>query len=539
MEPLTSQNIIKPPLKETSLSSGKSANALVPISVIATKDGVKLSLSGKQYGIKSAVPLPLTQLVKAQGFLLNIVQINSTIAQSTLIALGSSYNQALPQALLSVISRHPNQEKKLQQLARRKEGYPLPNATIDANKIQFDNTPAIRLEQSNSLAKGEYAACIKAQGDKLQLCLSPIQFKAQISLTDLDTGAVALQAAEAASPEDEQRQPKIEVNAEYQTFLNRLGAVSTAHISKNGELPNGSQATPSPIESPERRTEVNRHYLAGALRKAGGLPTSFAKKAPAEESLATALQRLLPNLMPEPLAELTQPQRLKQAIEAMLQLSISSSIGISNAAHTHIDIIQLLFLQLLGRNSTKTVTPELASRLKSLQQQLGLPEQIMKLLEGSASLSSLCKLINNLNLYQQACSKNEQTTDYFFALPYSINHYQEQVEGHIQKQSSSSEYKSSYWNLRLKFNLASGAVLVTAKMQQHAKSRSSYPQTDSLTLKLSSNNESLLNKIKLLQPALTQKIEAIGFSAVSINTELESIPASLLPGEHYLVKVEV
>ncbi|GIU38667.1 hypothetical protein L2719_19475 [Shewanella schlegeliana] len=539
MDPLTSQHIINTPLKETGFSSGKSAHAFVPVSVTVTSSGVKLSLSGKQYGVKSATPLPLTHLLKAQRFLLNIVQVNSIISQSSLIALGPSHNQALPQALLSVIGRHPNQEKKLQQLAKRREGYPLPNAKIEANQILFDKTPAIKLEQSNTLVKGTYAACIKTQGDELQLCLSPIQFNAQISLTDLDTGAVALQATETPQSEGKQSSPLIDINTEYQTFLKRLGAISTAHILKDNELPKESQHTNAPVESTEIVPDMNKRFLAGALRKAGGLPTTSSAREAVEQNLATALQRILPNLIPEPLADLTHPQRLKQAIETMLQLSASSSIEIPSAASSHTEIIHLLFLLLLGRKNSQTVSPELANKLKNLQQQLGLPDPLMKLLEASASQSSIGKLISNLNLYQQACSKNEQTTEYYFALPYSINHYQEQLEGQIQKQPSNDGQKSICWNLKLKFNLASGAVLVTAKMLQHAKSQHMYPQTDTLSLRFSSNNESLLNKIKLLQHSLSQKIEAIGFSTVSINTELKSVPASLLPGEHYLVKVEV
>ncbi|GIU09998.1 MULTISPECIES: hypothetical protein [unclassified Shewanella] len=526
MQPLTKQQITYPTSKEIGASSAKPAQSLVPVTIKLSNSGVVLSLSGKQYNVKSASPLPATQLAKAQGFLLNIVQVQNTISQSTLIALGQSYSQTLPQALLAVINRHPEQTKKLQQLAKRHEGYPLPNAKIEAYRVKFDNTPAITLEQPSALKNGEYAACIKSQGEQLLLCLSQIQFKAQISLTDIETGVVTLQATDVSTSPNRSR-PSMNVSAEYQKLFQQLEAIPTAHIADDISRP--TQQNSSSLAT-------NNHFLASALQKAGSLPKSSPRVEPVKDNLAVVLQRLLPKLAPEPLSDLSQPQLLQQLIMTMLQLDASSASLDASKTATHLGTINLLQQLILGSRATTSISLQLAAKLNALQQQLALPDALMKLIEKTACLPSFNKLLSNLNLYQNACSKQEQSTEYFFALPYCINHYQEQLEGHIQRQHSMDDPSSSTWNLRLKFNLANGAVLITAKTQNDQDMNN---QPKYVALKISSNDENLIKRVDLLQAALIEKIESIGFSKVSLSTALESIPASVLPGDHYLVKVQV
>lgn len=545
MHPLTNQTSLSSTSKETGTQVGKNSIALVPVSMSTTRSGVSLSFLGKQYRVNNSESLPTAQLLGAQRLLLNVVQINGAISQSTLIALGQPYLMPLPQALLSIVNRSPSYAKKLQQLAKGKAGYQLQNAEIAGSRLQFHKGPGINHDQFCSLKPGEYSAAIKSNKDSLLLCLSPVQLKAQISLAemevnikaDLDENALGSEKMIAGKPL--LKRSKIDVNAEYQSLFKRLGSLPTDSISNEGEPPNGPDFAASPIDNTELVHGVNKHFLSGALRKAGGLPPDNPIIKPVGENLATTLQRILPNLLPEPLVALTQPRHLKQTVEAMLQRSIASSTEQPNAANTHIGTIQLLLMLLLGRTRSQSLTPELAHKMQALQQQLGLPDPIMKLLEASASQTSFGKLLSNLNLYQQACSKNELTTDYYFALPYSLNHYQEQLEGHIQKEQTSNKQAGGRWQLRLKFNLANAVLLVTANMQASNNPQSASPIAGPLIIKLSSNNEPLLNRIELLRPALAQKIAAIGFSEVSLNTSLESIPASLLPGEHYLVKIQV
>ena len=60
-----------------------------------------------------------------------------------------------------------------------------------------------------------------------------------------------------------------------------------------------------------------------------------------------------------------------------------------------------------------------------------------------------------------------------------------------------------------------------------------------ITVDFASDNQNLLNKVNLLSPKLSSKIEQLGLSVVAINTQKQAVTATLLPGEHYLVKVKV
>ncbi|ABZ76042.1 hypothetical protein Shal_1476 [Shewanella halifaxensis HAW-EB4] len=515
-----------------------------------SKSGLSVNLLGQQYSLKTVPPIPLQQLKQAQNFLLNIVQINGTIAQSTLFALGGPISLPLPQALLAAISRSKAQEKKLQQLAKRKDGYPLPTAKVKGSQLRFDKGPSFVLERLCTSKQGEYTATIRSVENQLLLELSPIHVKAKVNL--ISTQDVSKELADLATDQPAERiqhlaNQKTDVNFQYRNLFKSLEAIDenvdvSLDVAADAKYPSPDKERLGQSHSeagiaPTPATSA--HLLADALEKAGGLPGNSPAmsnvKENAKESLASALLRVLPRLSPETLIELSQPQRLKQVIMATINQSLSPNDWLSTPLNTHVNTLNLLFQLLLGRASASQITPELAKKLSILQAHLALPEPLLKLLESCACQESLSKLLSNLNLYQHASSRNEQMINYYFAIPYSISHYQEQLEGHIQKEKQSNNPKNDVWRLQLKFNLASGPLLIGAQTLKHDNPHSSAP----LKLKFSCSNEAIINKIELLTPSLSQKLEGIGFSQISISTKQENIPATILPGEHYLVKVDV
>ncbi|WP_299807134.1 hypothetical protein [uncultured Shewanella sp.] len=535
MDTLTNITTTSNQLTNGSFTNEKAVSSLVPVNLQMSKSGLSVNLSGQVYTLKTPPQLSLQSLKQAQHFVLNIVQINGAITQSTLLALGQAHSIPLPQALLSAVSHNKLQERKLHQLANRSSGYPLPTAKIKHEELVFNTGFSIKLEILHLIKQGEYSASIKSKNNQLFLELNPIQLKAEVNLISaLGTNKpladkVNSEASEASSQKLTQ---KTDVNFQYRQLFKSLESITTENLSlKKEELNhNDCEEDAAPL-----RPVTPSHLLAGALEKAGGLPRSASAMPQAKETLATALLRFLPMLSPETLIELSQPQRLKQTIIGTLSHSPSPNDWLSTPLNNHINTISLLFQLLLGRASASQITPELALKLSMLQEHLGLPEPLVKLVESSACHSSISKLLSNLSLYQHASSKNDQMINYYFAVPYSINHYQEQLEGHVQKDNSSSSDKNDIWRLQLKFNLASGPLLINAQVLKQVKSQAS----SSLKLNFLSRNETVISKIDLLKPALAKKLEDIGFRQVTVNTKKDSVPATILPGEHYLVKLNV
>ncbi|MGS0683076.1 hypothetical protein ACVBIL_18200 [Shewanella sp. 125m-7] len=510
----------------------------MPVALHITKSELSVYLSGQQYRLKTQQPLPIQQLTHAHSFLLNIVQINGATNQSTLLAIGKALSLALPQALLTVLSPNKDQEKKLQQLAKRKDGYPLPTGQVNGNNLVFNQGPCIKLDMLHSVQQGEYCCVIKSKANQLCLELSPIQFRAEINLIsplqakpiDAKDGALQPLTNQGSHQESHQESKKTDVNFLYRNLFNILENIDTAPpLSDKGLLSNKDHKTDTSISS-----VIPANRLAGALEKAGGLPKSAPSLTNTTQSLASVLLTLLPKLAPETLIELSQPQRLKQLIMTTISHTLSPNEWLNTPVKSHTDTISLLFQLLLGRASSSQLSPALAHKISMLQEHLALPEPILTLLQSTAAHRSISALLSNLSLYQQASSQNEHAINYFFALPYSINHYQEQLEGHIHQEKRPNA-KDHVWRLRLKFNLATGPLLISAQTLEHNNQYSNSP----LKLTFTSSNETLINKVNLLAASLTQKLEGIGFSQVSLSAKKEDVPATILPGEHYLVKVDV
>ena len=57
-----------------------------------------------------------------------------------------------------------------------------------------------------------------------------------------------------------------------------------------------------------------------------------------------------------------------------------------------------------------------------------------------------------------------------------------------------------------------------------------------LDLKFKGNNQYILDKISRFNSELSQKLSQIGFTPGEFTTQIASIPATLLPGDHFLIK---
>ena len=312
----------------------------------------------------------------------------------------------------------------------------------------------------------------------------------------------------------------------------------TGQISATSKSPAArdiGQTQSSPIGFPPNGLQSNDvgHREAGhrglnlALSQLADKALQAQKSTAQGRNLLQLVQQLLPLAFPRPLSELASPSSLRQELIDSLAGIAAAPVPVASLGSitSHAGTIGVLFQLLLGRQVKTQTNGKASSQLQGLQQ-LASGSQLLGLLEKSGGLESLGKLISNLSLYQQASSDTPQSTNWYFTLPYMIEHRHEELEGHF-SQDEREKNSSPHWRLQLKFNLSQAGLLINADVKDGR-----------LNLGFTSEDQSLLDRIEQRLMGLEQKIQAIGITPNKIRTQVSQVPASLLPGEHYLVKIK-
>ncbi|MCG9737546.1 hypothetical protein L1D32_05195 [Shewanella insulae] len=273
--------------------------------------------------------------------------------------------------------------------------------------------------------------------------------------------------------------------------------------------------------------ELGHRGLNLALGQLTDKATATAKGAGQGRNLLQLMQQLLPLAFPRPLSQLASPSSLKQElIDSVAGIAAPTTpVSSLGSISSHTGTIGVLFQLLLGRQVKNQSGGKATNQLQALQQ-LASGSQLLGLIEKSGGLESMGKLISNLSLYQQASSDTPQSTNWYFTLPYMIEHRHEELEGHF-SQEEQEKNASPHWRLQLKFNLSQAGLLINADVKEGR-----------LNLGFTSEDQKLLDNIEQRLAALEQKIQAIGLTPNKIKTQVSQVPASLLPGEHYLVKIK-
>ncbi|QYK00294.1 hypothetical protein [Shewanella psychrotolerans] len=256
------------------------------------------------------------------------------------------------------------------------------------------------------------------------------------------------------------------------------------------------------------------------------LPNADSGQLISKRSLLSLLQQIQPLAFPRPLGELATPTVLQQELVDSIAASIVSSSLPKLATSSHSSTIGILFQLLLGRQHQQSNTNQLNQYLNQLQQKLGMRSPLLNLLDKANTGDVMGKLISGLTLYQQASSDTTQATNWYFTLPYMLDSRQEELEGHFE-QNKEADAKNQHWRLQLKFNLTLGAILINAEVNKNR-----------LKLGFTSDSDKLLSQVSNKLTPLSQKISAIGLVTDNIVTHKAKVPGSLLPGEHYLVKIK-
>lgn len=309
-------------------------------------------------------------------------------------------------------------------------------------------------------------------------------------------------------------------------------SVSPTDINKLNNIL-GSSSQKSEQQGNDAKTDTSikvADVLQKAFNKAGALPIELSRSN-SSSNLASELLKHLPHLGLPPLSQLNDIDELKANILGLASLNLATPQSNQASMLMNGSAITSLFQLLLGfkaNNNSNSMSKKLVDYLEQLQAKVGFSTKLLGQLSKAGGLDSMGLLASNLHLYQQASNESAGNLVWFFALPYGINQRQEQLEGKFEQEADPDDPdKKMGWRLQLKFNLAQGPLLISA--QNHNKQ---------LDIQFKGNSQILLNKVNNFLTPLSQKLSQLGFTPGELSTQIAQVPATLLPGDHFLVKTK-
>jgi hypothetical protein len=445
-------------------------------------------------------------------------------------------DQSVQAANIIITKNEPAQI--LSQFLKKLESTPLP--TLDNAVKGSDTQQKTPIELTPFSAKiGQDSATVKTGGPVTQQP-NPSGLSSESNLTKT-TSNMAQQANLAKNATNTVEQTSLSTKSLAEQNTPKANTASAIDNSAKSNPPNNNalnnnasnnnalnklNGDPAPIE-----------VLNKALSKAGAMPIKQQLSQQVPHNLASELFKHLPQISPHPLSALSDPALLSSELYSLAALNLAhTQLGHStNSQPSPLfsgSAITTLFQLLLGVKTKSTgsgISDKLQAHLAQLQQRtlskLSANSGLLAALDKLGGADSLAQLANSIALYQHASTDPNQAMTWYFALPYSINQRDEQFEGKFEQENDSDKDKKAGWKLQLKFNLAQGSLLICA-----------HKQADVLDIQFKGNNQMLLTKVERFNQTLSDKITQIGFTPGKLTTQLAQIPATLLPGDHYLVK---
>ncbi|MBO2640731.1 hypothetical protein [Shewanella algae] len=591
-----------PPSGSSPTPQANASIPLLPVTTVDVGSELRLQLQNAQYQLQLANQESNAQakalLHQANTTLLELTRPLPEIVQgktAQLLLLAGEVQIKLPDALMQLAAKNGISQTALQQLAARPQGYPLPMLTVSQGEMRFANGTSIAFPPQLQLPAGEYVAKVVSNNQGLQLQLSPINAKLEVKLTPVAN----LQPA-APTQESEQLITKPEVAQTYARLIKLLEqqpqsqaqqtqskgesaplretavdlkaglsqtvasgsklpasvlsqstqTVDNAQLQqpKNAPLPGTDkfssqvlqQAAQANTDKPVGTSASNKvagetakapelNFLQRAFNKAGAMPRAEAMTLEVKHNLAAELLKQLPALSPVPLSELTEPSQLRSELLGLTGLQLTSQQTQSQPL-TQASAITTLFQLLLGvraGNQNLSVPQRLKQYLEGLQSRSGLQTHQLASLEKSGTLDALQQMSQAVALYQQANTDNSGQC-WYFMLPYYLNQRNEQLEGKFEHNNQDKDAdKDKTWQLQLKFNLGMGSLLVKAQVKD-----------SKVDLQFIGSTQALISRVSNFLPPLSQKLVQLGLTPKKLNAHVAPVPATLLPGDHYLVQLK-
>ena len=591
-----------PPSGSSPTPQANASIPLLPVTTVDVGSELRLQLQNAQYQLQLANQESNAQakalLHQANTTLLELTRPLPEIVQgktAQLLLLAGEVQIKLPDALMQLAAKNGISQTALQQLAARPQGYPLPMLTVSQGEMRFANGTSIAFPPQLQLPAGEYVAKVVSNNNGLQLQLSPINARLEVKLTPVAN----LQPA-APTQESEQLITKPEVAQTYARLIKLLEqqpqsqaqqtqskgesaplretavdlkaglsqtvasgsklpasalsqstqTVDNAQLQqpKNAPLPGTDkfsnqvlqQATQANADKPVGTSASNKvagetakapelNFLQRAFNKAGAMPRAEAMTLEVKHNLAAELLKQLPALSPVPLSELTEPSQLRSELLGLTGLQLTSQQTQSQPL-TQASAITTLFQLLLGvraGNQNLSVPQRLKQYLEGLQSRSGLQTHQLASLAKSGTLDALQQMSQAVALYQQANTDNSGQC-WYFMLPYYLNQRNEQLEGKFEHNNQDKDAdKDKAWQLQLKFNLGMGSLLVKAQVKD-----------TKVDLQFIGSTQALISRVSNFLPPLSQKLVQLGLTPNELNAHVAPVPATLLPGDHYLVQLK-
>ncbi|GAB1101574.1 MAG: hypothetical protein Sw2LagPseu_31610 [Shewanella algae] len=591
-----------PPSGSSPTPQANASIPLLPVTTVDVGSELRLQLQNAQYQLQLANQESNAQakalLHQANTTLLELTRPLPEIVQgktAQLLLLAGEVQIKLPDALMQLAAKNGISQTALQQLAARPQGYPLPMLTVSQGEMRFANGTSIAFPPQLQLPAGEYVAKVVSNNQGLQLQLSPINARLEVKLTPVAN----LQPA-APTQESEQLITKPEVAQTYARLIKLLEqqpqsqaqqtqskgesaplretavglkaglsqtvasgsklpasvlsqstqTVDNAQLQqpKNAPLPGTEkfsnqvlqQAAQANTDKPVGTSASNKvagetakapelNFLQRAFNKAGAMPRAEAMTLEVKHNLAAELLKQLPALSPVPLSELTEPSQLRSELLGLTGLQLTSQQTQSQPL-TQASAITTLFQLLLGvraGNQNLSVPQRLKQYLEGLQSRSGLQTHQLASLEKSGTLDALQQMSQAVALYQQANTDNSGQC-WYFMLPYYLNQRNEQLEGKFEHNNQDKDAdKDKTWQLQLKFNLGMGSLLVKAQVKD-----------TEVDLQFIGSTQALISRVSNFLPPLSQKLVQLGLTPNELNAHVAPVPATLLPGDHYLVQLK-
>ncbi|MPY24875.1 hypothetical protein [Shewanella sp. YLB-07] len=536
-------------IKNILLALGKSVSIALPIALKQrlNQQGLDIQQMKVLSSRAQGYPLPMTQLSNNKLIFSNGTSVpisNMTVSE---IANNAQFNQAKPNPLSVIPSIHYQNKHWLLTLS----------PVID--ELQIKLTPETTKNPTTPI-KGEQIVLAKPEIGNIYTQLFkmlsqasmdnsqgpgksalPPELQTELKSNHSQTLAVAnskKQPSVQASDETTNKQLSKEAGKVQSTELNKVLSKET-HKAIDLTSTTSTSSVKTTKTEPDTIQPSKQNMMQVSIQKAYG---KFSGKQAVVEattkpanSLLANLTKLLPQLRPLSLNALALPSTIKDELSAIASLhSQVNPLSISASPLTHINSIGLLFQLLLGvkashaSGNTDKLSGPAQKYLQKLQAQLGGSTSLLNLLDKAGATEALGKLFSNLSLYSQASNDTGTQVNWYFTLPYSLNQHQEALEGHLSEDKDDDDNpKANSWRLQLKFNLTKGPLLIQAQVTDNR-----------INMTFNGSNDTLLKKIDALLPPLMNKLSDIGFTPDRIETKLTKVPASLLPGEHFLVKIK-
>lgn len=397
------------------------------------------------------------------------------------------------------------------------------NAGLSLNLSQDLSPPSLK-NQTPAPSNTELAQGKMATNTAAQTSTQPNTLDKTVKAQDIHSSATQTTAQNRTATNSPQGEAST-VKASLSTAVN-LGAASPPSDKPSLGVNAQTLASAVTAKNLDLSQTTTIDVLQKAFTKAGALPLEQLNGRP-PDNLATELLKHLPSLGPQPLSQLADPDVNRADILGLAALNLANPQTSAAALLLNGGAISSLFQLLLGVKANQKVSTKLANYLEQLQAKSGFNSKQLGQLSKAGGLESLAQLASSLHLYQQASSDNNGNLTWFFALPYSISQRHEQLEGKFERGDQSDEQqKNNGWKLQLKFNLTQGPLLICAQNHQQ------------LDIQFKGNSQLLLNKVECFLTPLSQKLTQLGFAPGELSTQIAQVPATLLPGDHFLVKTK-